>query len=217
VAHILIVEDEPEVRLLYREILEARGHSIDEAFDVMQARGRLAGAGFDLVLCDINLPGETGLALVRHVADDFPDTAIVMVTAVDQPARAEEALSMGACGYIVKPCRPNDLVISVSAGLRMREVLRSRRQPDVPSDPPPSAGSGGAGTGGLTRRESEVIRLMAEGMSNRSIAVLLDLQVNTVRNHVQRVLRKLGAHSKLEAVAVARRRGLLPRRDPQRV
>ena len=219
-ANILIVDDEHEVRLLYREILEAWGHSIDEAFDVVHARGRLASAGFDLVLCDIGLPGETGLTLVREIADDLPDTAIVMVTAVDQPARAEEALKMGACGYLVKPCRPNDLVISVTTGLRMRDVLRSRRAQSVDSDlfdHEASVDDKGGPTGGLTRREYEVLRLMTEGLANRSIAVALDLQVNTVRNHVQRVLRKLGAHTKLEAVAVARRQGLLPRADASRV
>lgn len=219
-ANILIVDDEPEIRLLYRAILEACGHSIDEASNVVEARTRLAAAGFDLVLCDIGLPGETGLTLVREVADELPDTAIVMVTAVDQPARAEEALNMGACGYLVKPCRPNDLVISVSAGLRMQAVLHSRSHHRVESDTAdsrPSAEGGGDDDGGLTRRELEVIRLMTEGLSNRSIAALLDLQVNTVRNHVQRVLRKLGAHTKLEAVAVARRRGLLSLHDGQRV
>jgi putative two-component system response regulator len=127
VAHILIVDDEPGVMGLFREVLEVRGHSVEEAFDVVQARERLAGAGFDLVLCDMNLPGETGLALVRQVADELPDTAIVMVTAVDQPALAEEALDLGACGYLVKPCRTNDLVISVAAGLRVRDLSRNGR------------------------------------------------------------------------------------------
>ena len=126
-ARILIVDDEEEVRLLLRGVLEARGHAIEEAGDVNQARERLAAAGFDLVLCDINMPGETGLALVRQVADELPDTAIVMVTAADEPALADEALSMGACGYLVKPFRPNELVITVAAGLRLRDLERARR------------------------------------------------------------------------------------------
>lgn len=126
-ANILIVDDEPEVLGLFREVLEVRGHSVEGAFDVIQAQEHLAGAGFDLVVCDINLPGETGLALVRQVADELPDTAIVMVTAVDQPALADEALALGACGYLVKPCRTNDLVITVAVGLRVRDLSRSGR------------------------------------------------------------------------------------------
>ena len=126
-AHILIVDDEPEVLGLFREVLEVRGHSVEGASDVIEARERLAGAGFDLVVCDINLPGETGLALVRQVANELPDTAIVMVTAVDQPALAEEALALGACGYLVKPCRTNDLVITVAVGLRVRDLSRNGR------------------------------------------------------------------------------------------
>jgi putative two-component system response regulator len=127
VAHILLVDDEPEVLVLFREILELQSHSVEEAVNVAQATDRLADAAFDLVVCDVGLRGESGLALVRRVADDLPDTAIIMVTAADEPALAEEALSMGACGYLVKPCRPNDLVISVSAGLRMRDLEHARR------------------------------------------------------------------------------------------
>jgi putative two-component system response regulator len=128
VARILIVDDEPEVRLLVREVLEARGHSITEAGDVAEGREHLAAAGFDLVLCDIALPGETGLALVRQVAAELPDTAIIMVTGADEPARADEALALGACGYLVKPFRPNELVINVAAGLRLRDLERSWRR-----------------------------------------------------------------------------------------
>jgi DNA-binding NarL/FixJ family response regulator len=66
----------------------------------------------------------------------------------------------------------------------------------------------------LTRRENEVLRVMADGLSNQAIAERLSLSVNTIRNHVQLILDKLGAHSKLEAVVMATRRGLLPRADP---
>jgi putative two-component system response regulator len=128
VARILIVDDEPEVRLLAREVLESRGHSIAEARDVAEGRKHLAAAGFDLVLCDIALPGETGLALVRQVAAELPDTAIIMVSGAGEPAQADEALALGACGYLVKPIRPNELVINVAAGLRLRDLERSWRR-----------------------------------------------------------------------------------------
>lgn len=208
-ANILIVDDEPEVVGLFREVLEVRGHSVEEAFDVVQARTRLAGAGFDLVVCDINLPGETGLALVRQVADELPDTAIVMVTAVDQPTLAGEALALGACGYLFKPCRTNDLVITVAVALRVRDLSRRVRLLQHALEAGGRGVTGApSGTSDLTPREVEIISLMTEGLPNKIIATRLDLRLNTVRNHVQRILNKLGAHSKLEAVAAARRRGM---------
>jgi putative two-component system response regulator len=127
VARILIVDDEREVRRFVREVLETRGHAIAEACDVAEGRQHLAAAAFDLVLCDIALPGETGLVLVRQVAAELPDTAIIMVSGAGEPAQADEALALGACGYLVKPFRPNELVINVAAGLRLRDLERGWR------------------------------------------------------------------------------------------
>jgi putative two-component system response regulator len=108
-------------------VLERRGHSVQQASNVAEARDQLASETFELVLCDINMAGESGLALVRQVAAELPDTGVVMVTGVDDPEVAAEAIAMGAYGYLVKPFLPNEVLINVDSGLRRRELERGRR------------------------------------------------------------------------------------------
>ena len=126
-ARLLIVDDEDLVRLSLRRVLERGGHSVEEAVSVGEARECLAAGSFDLILCDINMAGESGLALVRQVAAELPDTAVVMVTGVDDPEVADEAVTLGAYGYLVKPFQPNEVLINVHSGLRRRSLERARR------------------------------------------------------------------------------------------
>jgi putative two-component system response regulator len=126
-ARLLIVDDEDLVRLSLRRVLERGGHSVEEATSVGEARDRLAAATFELILCDVNMAGESGLALVRQVAAELPDTAVVMVTGVDDPQVADEAVTFGAYGYLVKPFQPNEVLINVDSGLRRRTLERARR------------------------------------------------------------------------------------------
>ena len=121
---ILIVDDEKSIRQILRRVLEPQ-HTVDEAATADEARRKLAGDPFDLVLCDINLSGESGLDLVRSVAADLGDTAIVMVTGVDDPKVAGEAFEMGVYGYLVKPFTPNEIRITVESALRRRELEQS--------------------------------------------------------------------------------------------
>ncbi|MDQ1689323.1 MAG: cyclic di-GMP phosphodiesterase [Frankiaceae bacterium] len=121
------MDDEDGIRRTVSRVLKKHGHTVEEAADVEFGRQQLALNAFDLVLCDIGMPGESGLVLVRQIAAQLPDTAVVMITGEDDPAIAAEALSMGACGYLVKPFRPNELAISVAAALRLRDLERARR------------------------------------------------------------------------------------------
>jgi putative two-component system response regulator len=127
IAQLLIVDDEGSVRDSLRRVLERDGHTVRDASGVGAARERLAEETFDLVLCDINMGGESGLDLVREVAADLPDTAVVMVTGVDDPEVAREAIAMGAAGYLLKPFVPNEILINVASGLRRRDLERARR------------------------------------------------------------------------------------------
>ena len=124
---ILIVEDEVPVRRLLGHILAARGYTCDLAADAAQGRQILQKKNFSLVISDINMPGESGLDFMRHVLQEFPDTAGIMATGVDDRIVAEAALEMGVYDYIVKPIERNNVLISVANALRRRELEISNR------------------------------------------------------------------------------------------
>ena len=126
-AQLLVVDDEANFRRALRRTLERAGHEVLEASNVEAAREVLATGGIELILCDVNMPGGSGLELVRSVVTEAPDTAIVMLTGVDDPAVADEALRIGAHGYLVKPVGGNEARILVATSLRHRDLELARR------------------------------------------------------------------------------------------
>jgi putative two-component system response regulator len=124
---ILATDDRPEILKLIDRALGER-YECEFAGNVEEARRRLSqGGAFDLALCDIEMPGESGLVLVEEIARDHPDTAIVLVTGVDDAAVANRAFEMGAHGYLVKPFWPGQLLITVINALRRRELEIAQR------------------------------------------------------------------------------------------
>jgi putative two-component system response regulator len=121
-ARILIVDDEAQVRKLLQRVLEGDGHVTASAADVASGLARLREDGFELVLCDVSMPGESGLDFVGRASAIDPDVATVMVSAADDPALAERALDLGAYGYVVKPFRTSELSIAVANALRRRRL-----------------------------------------------------------------------------------------------
>jgi putative two-component system response regulator len=123
---ILVIEDDAVARTFAGRILKPR-YEVDFAADAHEARGKLIGAPVDLVLCDIHLPGETGMELVERVLSRGDETAVVMVTGDDDPELADRAFALGAYGYLIKPYREGDLLITVSNALRRRALERDAR------------------------------------------------------------------------------------------
>ena len=117
---VLVVDDEDAVRRLLARILERAGYPVLGAADATEAHGVVDRERVALVLSDVNMPGETGLELARSILRDHAETAVVMVTAVDDTALAEEALDIGAYGYVIKPFEPNEILITVANALRRR-------------------------------------------------------------------------------------------------
>jgi cyclic di-GMP phosphodiesterase len=117
---ILTTDDRPEVLRLVERTLGQR-YECEFATSVAEAREKLAGATFQAALCDIQMPGESGLVLVEEIARNHPQTAIVLVTGVDDPEVAEQAFRLGAHGYLVKPFWPGQLLITTANALRQRE------------------------------------------------------------------------------------------------
>jgi putative two-component system response regulator len=119
---ILIVDDEEPIRRMLSRLLERHGYVCKVACDASEARRQLEGHAFALILCDVNMPGESGLDLIRRVLREYPHTAAVMVTGLDDPQLAGIALEHGAYGYIVKPFESNEVIINVSNALRRRRL-----------------------------------------------------------------------------------------------
>ena len=127
-AHILVVDDEEPIRRLLVRVLTRHGYTCEQASNGAEARGVLGKASVDLVLSDVNMPGESGIDLVEHLLSNMRDLAVIMVTGVDDTELAERALGLGAYGYIIKPFEQNELVINVSNALRRRSLeIENRR------------------------------------------------------------------------------------------
>jgi putative two-component system response regulator len=131
-SRILIAEDNEQIRALLRHLLDGYGYSCEAVANAHDARELLGTTGFDLLLSDVNMPGGSGLELAQHVLEHHPDTAVVMVTAVDDPNVAEQALERGAYGYVIKPFSSNEILINVANGIRRRKLeVESRRHREL--------------------------------------------------------------------------------------
>jgi putative two-component system response regulator len=171
-----------------------------------QAHRALALHRPDVVLMDFELPDGDGATAAREMRMALPTVKVIMLTARTDDETLARALEAGCSGFVTKT-ESTDKLIKAIRGAHIGEYLvpPDRLQQLLGRMAPTRRGLGST----LTRRELEVLRMLAAGLSNKEIAKRLFLSTHTVRNHVQRILNKLQAHSKLEAVAVATREGVL--------
>jgi DNA-binding NarL/FixJ family response regulator len=163
----------------------------------------------DVVLLDPELSDSDGIAIAELMRHRFPETRVVILTASNEQALVGRATAAGAAGFLTKNGPLGDVLNAVhtahGGGMTVSTDILARLLRSTSPVVGPRAG-------GLTAREFEVLELMAAGLDPRAIARRLGISVHTCRGYVKAVLAKLGAHSQLEAVAVARRRGLI---EPQ--
>ena len=124
---LLVVDDEEPIRRLLGYLLTSHGYTVEFAADARDARQKIKAQPFALLLCDVNMPGESGMDLVRSVLADHPDTAAIMVTGLDSSVLANAAIEVGAFGYIVKPFETNEVLISIANALRRRKLELENR------------------------------------------------------------------------------------------
>jgi putative two-component system response regulator len=124
---ILCVDDDEQVRRLVTRVVSSAGYDCVAAASTHEARSLIAEGSFAVVLCDIELPGESGLDLLAELSHESPDVAIVMVTGHDAPSVADAALELGAYGYLTKPFAANDLRIDLANALHRRRLEMERR------------------------------------------------------------------------------------------
>lgn len=125
---ILVVDDEIQVQRLLMQTLSRHGFECVAASDAASARKRLAEKAFDVALCDVRMPGESGISLAKHIRSEFPRTAVIMLTAVDDYHIADEVVESGVYGFLLKPFHTSDLVINVRNAVRMRRLEEANRR-----------------------------------------------------------------------------------------
>jgi DNA-binding NarL/FixJ family response regulator len=166
----------------------------------------LAGRAADVVVIEAELADIGGVGVGRRILAAHPHMAVILLAARDDDAMLLAALNAGCAGVVLRDRAFDDLTAGIGAAHRGEPVISSARLGALLNHRSAQVHAG------LTRREIAVLALMADGLSNEAIARQLVVTLNTVRNHVQRILTKLSSHSKLEAVAEAARRDLLPPR-----
>jgi DNA-binding NarL/FixJ family response regulator len=160
----------------------------------------------DVVVMDYQLPDADGASAATEIRAEHPDTKVIMLTGFVDDSVLLAAIEAGCCGFVTKDRAVMELVAAVRAAADGEALI----PPALLARLLPKLGHSNRGLGNdLTRREHEVLTLMAEGLSNKAIAQRMAISVNTVRNHVQNLMMKLQAHSRLEAVASAAREGLI--------
>jgi len=120
--NILIVDDEDHVKRVLVRILAKAGYQCVEADNALQARQCLEDRNFDLILCDIIMPGESGIDFIQYVSVKYPDIAVIMVTGIDDTQKADDALKVGVYGYIIKPFSEAQVLINVQNALRQQQL-----------------------------------------------------------------------------------------------
>lgn len=155
-----------------------------------------------VVLQDLLLPGGIdGIETTRRIVERAPRTRVVALTASIDEARMMSALRAGACGYVRKHAEPETLLAAIRSVARGRTYIDPAAAGDALRASDPSEE--------LTARETEVLRLVALGRSNKEIADSLFVSEETVKTHVSRVLAKLGAENRAQAIVVALKRGIV--------
>ncbi|MFC7216733.1 response regulator [Streptomyces polyrhachis] len=215
---VMVVDDHPMWRdAVARDLAEAGFEVVATAGDGPQAVRRAQAVTPDVLVLDLNLPGMPGVQVCRETLAAQPGLHVLVLSASGEHADVLEAVKSGATGYLVKSASTAELVDAVRrtargdavftpglAGLVLGEYRRLATEPASPS----SGGSGGPAAPQLTERETEVLRLVAKGLSYKQIAERLVISHRTVQNHVQNTLGKLQLHNRVELVRYAIERGL---------
>jgi DNA-binding NarL/FixJ family response regulator len=215
---ILIADDHALVRRGARAVLHSkRGWKVvGEAANGLEAVEKAKELKPDVALVDIGMPEMDGVEVVRQIRQQLPDTKVLVLTMHDSDQMVRRTLEAGASGYLLKSDLTDSLTKAVKAVAEGKRFLAPKvseivldaflktRSQDQP---------GGKPLAETTPRETEIIRLLAEGKSNKEIAALLHITVRTVETHRTRIMIKLGIHSLAELIHYAMRQGIAKAQD----
>ncbi|MDN0200033.1 response regulator transcription factor [Streptomyces sp. S.PNR 29] len=187
-----LLNDEPDITV------------VGEAATVEQALARVPALRPQVAVLDVRLPDGDGVTVCRELRSNMPDLACLMLTSFDDEEALLDSIMAGASGYVLKQIQGSDLVSAVrtvargqslldpSATAKLMARLRGGEQKEEPDALP-----------GLTDREREILTLIGEGLTNRQIGRRLYLAEKTVKNHISRLLAKLGVERRVQAAVIA--------------
>jgi DNA-binding NarL/FixJ family response regulator len=210
---VMVVDDHPMWRdAVERDLQDAGFDVVAVAANGNEALARFPAARPQVVVLDLQIPGPNGVAVTAEVVRQDPSARVLILSASGEQADVLEAVKAGATGYLVKSASRNELIAAVrrvaqgdtvfTPGLAGLVLGEFRRMLEAPADTRRS------GDGDLTERETEILKMVAKGMSYKQIAERLVISHRTVQNHVQNTLRKLQMHNRVELTRYAIARGL---------
>lgn len=221
---VLIVDDHPLQRLGFRMLLENAPETevVGEAADGAEAVRRTAHLHPEVVLMDIRMPGMDGIEATRRIVADGNPSNVLVLTTFDLDEYAHAALRAGASGFLLKDARPEELLAGIRAVAKGDAVIApalTRRLLDTFAAHLPTRPSGRAAEDdpryqALTEREREILVAVGQGWTNGEIAERLVLAESTVKTHIGRVLAKVGARDRVQAVILAYDLGLSSPQPP---
>jgi len=213
---ILVVDDHPLFRDGIVSLLEASGNTVvGQAGDGKEAVEVALHLKPDVVLMDIAMPQCDGLEALRRIKAEAPQTKVVILTVSEEDASLITAMRSGAQGYLLKSLSTEEFLTSLERLTRGELAISNQDINRIveglvglvnqPPDPPKDT---------LTDREAELLQLVAQGLSNKTIAQHLSVSENTVKYHMRQILQRLDAQNRTEAAILAIQAGLIKKEDP---
>jgi DNA-binding NarL/FixJ family response regulator len=205
---VFLLDDHEVVRRGVRDMLDAEPglEVVGEASTCAQALARVPALRPDVAVLDVRLPDGDGITVCRELRDQLPELACLMLTSFDDEDALLDAIMAGASGYVLKQISGTDLISAVHTvgsgqsmldpGAAARLMARLRGQATQAPQQPDALAE-------LTDREHDILALIGEGLTNREIGLRLYLAEKTVKNHISRLLAKLGVERRVQAAVIA--------------
>ena len=207
---LVIADDHEVVRAGLKTLLAGTEiHIVAEAADGIAAFKLANKHRPDLVLLDVRMPDGDGLNCLARIKLDLPNIPVVMFSSFDNPTYIARAVALGAAGYLLKSASRDEIIAAIRVGCSRRNDLVARGTTAASPAPLPRPATATDGDVPLTKRESEVLKQLAFGLTNKEIAQSLGISYETVKEHVQHILRKIGVSDRTQAAVWAVRKNLV--------
>jgi len=207
----LIVDDHPVTREGLRTLLELSGDDavvvVGEAGSGEEAVAQVVELEPDVVFMDVRMPGISGIEATKQIRKAYPGTKVILITIDESRGAISEAIQAGVSGYLLKDASPEALVDAAKQAVEGRAVIHPQltktfieevqHADEAPATTP------------LSKREREILQMVANGSTTKEVARDLGISPHTVKTHLERIFEKLGANDRAQAVAIAIRTGLV--------